>query len=224
MDGSLVIMKGSLLLSFCHYNRLQPCHFGMQSVVENFVTPMDGNLDIMEGRLLSSFYLFQWMVTSSLWQVVYCWDFYYSNIWNPCLYGRQYVIGIFVTPMNGSLVIMGGSMLSRFLLLQQMVSWSSWKVVCCLDIFLFHWMVALSLWKVVCSRYFCYSNRWQPCHYGRQSVVEIFVTLMDGSLVIMEGSLFSRILLLQLMVALSLWKVVCCRDFFTPMDGSLVIM
>ena len=40
----------------------------------------------------------------------------------------------------------------------------------------------------------------------------------------MEGSLLSRFLLLQWMVALSLWKVVCCRDFVTPMDGSLVIM
>ena len=40
----------------------------------------------------------------------------------------------------------------------------------------------------------------------------------------MEGSLLSRFLLLQWMVALSLWKVVSCRDFFTPMDGSLVIM
>ena len=47
---------------------------------------------------------------------------------------------------------------------------------------------------------------------------------MDGSLVIMEGSLLSRFLLLQWMVVFSLWKVVCCRDFFTPMDGSLVIM
>ena len=47
---------------------------------------------------------------------------------------------------------------------------------------------------------------------------------MDGSLVIMEGSLLSRFLLIQQMVALSLWKVICCRDFFTPMDGSLVII
>ena len=46
---------------------------------------------------------------------------------------------------------------------------------------------------------------------------------MDGSLVIMEGSLLSIYLLIQWMVALSLWKVVCSRDFFSPMDGSLVI-
>ena len=47
---------------------------------------------------------------------------------------------------------------------------------------------------------------------------------MDGSVVIMEGSLLSIFLLLQWMVALSLWKVVCCRDFVTPMDGSLFII
>ena len=48
---------------------------------------------------------------------------------------------------------------------------------------------------------------------------------MDGSLVIMEGSLLSRFLLLLWMVALSLWKLVYYRYFcFTPMDGSLVIM
>ena len=54
--------------------------------------------------------------------------------------------------------------------------------------------------------------------------MEIFVTRMDGSLVIMEGSLLSRFLLLQWMVPSLLWKVVYCRDFFTPMDGNLVIM
>ena len=84
---------------------------------------------------------------------------------------------IFVTPMDGSLVIMEGSMLSRFLLLQ--------------------WMVALSLWKVVCCRYFCSSNGWYPCHYGRMSVVEIFFIPLDGSLVTMEGSLLSIFLLLN---------------------------
>ena len=47
---------------------------------------------------------------------------------------------------------------------------------------------------------------------------------MGGSLVIMEGSLLSRFLLLQWMVALSLWKVVRCLDFITPMDGSPVII
>ena len=46
---------------------------------------------------------------------------------------------------------------------------------------------------------------------------------MDDSLIIMGGSLLSISLLLQWMVALSLWKVVCCRVFVTPMDGSLVI-
>ena len=78
-------------------------------------------------------------------------------------------------------------------------------------------MVALSLWKVLCCCDFCYSHGWQPCHYGRQYVVdifvtpmdgglvvEIFVTPMDGSFVIMEGSLFSRFLLFKWMIALSL--------------------
>ena len=46
---------------------------------------------------------------------------------------------------------------------------------------------------------------------------------MDASLVIVEGSLLLR-LLYQWMVALSLRKVVCRRDFVTPMNGSLVIM
>ena len=40
-----------------------------------------------------------------------------------------------------------------------------------------------------------------------------FFTPMDGSHVIMEGSLLSIFFLLQWMVALLLWKVVCCRDF-----------
>ena len=66
-------------------------------------------------------------------------------------------------------------------------------------------MEAFLLWKVVGCR--------------------LFVSTMDGSLVIMEGSLLSRYLLLQLIVALSLWKVVYCRDYFyTTMDGSLIIM
>ena len=47
---------------------------------------------------------------------------------------------------------------------------------------------------------------------------------MDGSLVLMEGILLLRFVLLQCMVALSLWKVVRCRDFVTQMDGSLVFM
>ena len=47
---------------------------------------------------------------------------------------------------------------------------------------------------------------------------------MDDSLVIMQGSLLSRFLLLQWMIALSLWKVACRLDFVSPMDGSLVIM
>ena len=47
---------------------------------------------------------------------------------------------------------------------------------------------------------------------------------MDDRLVILERSLLSMFLLLQWMVALSLWKVVFADIFLTPMDGSLVIM
>ena len=47
---------------------------------------------------------------------------------------------------------------------------------------------------------------------------------MDGSLAIMEGSLLLKFLLLQWMVAFSLWKVVYCEIFVTPMDGSIVII
>ena len=47
---------------------------------------------------------------------------------------------------------------------------------------------------------------------------------MDVSLVIREGSLLSRFLLFQWMVAFSLWKVVFGEIFVTPMDGSLAIM
>ena len=76
--------------------------------------------------------------------------------------------------MLGSLVIIEVSLLSISMLLQ--------------------WIIALSLCKVVSD--FCYSNGWYPCHYGRLSVVEFFVIPMDGSLVIMKGSLLSRFLLL----------------------------
>ena len=106
--------------------------------------------------------------------------------------------------MDVILVIVEGSLLSRHFLLQR--------------------MVALSLWNIVCSRYFCYSNGWEPCHYRTWSIVDIFVTLMAGSLVIMEHSLLSRFWLLQRMVALSLWNIVCCRYFFTLMDCCLVMV
>ena len=43
MDGSLVIMEGSLFIDI-------------------FVTPLDDSLVIMEGSLLSWFLLLQWMV------------------------------------------------------------------------------------------------------------------------------------------------------------------
>ena len=41
--------------------------------------------------------------------------------------------------------------------------------------------------------------------------VDIFVTPLDGNLVIMEGSMLSRFMLLQWMVAFSLCKVVYCQ-------------
>ena len=44
-------------------------------------------------------------------------------------------MNFFVTPIDGTLVIMEGSRLSRFLLLQWMVALSLWKVVCCHDFF-----------------------------------------------------------------------------------------
>ena len=47
---------------------------------------------------------------------------------------------------------------------------------------------------------------------------------MDGILVITDREFFVEILFLQWVVALSLWKVVHCLDFVTPMNGSLVIM
>ena len=137
-------------------------------------------------------------------KVVCCRDFFYSNGWYPCHYGRQSVVEIFVTPMDCSFVIMEDSILSRFLLL--------------------HWMEALSLWKVVCCGYLCCSNGCQPCHYGQQSIVEIFVTQMDGSLVITEGCLLSIFLLLHWMVSLSFGRQYVVDIFFTPMDDSLVIM
>ena len=52
----------------------------------------------------------------------------------------------------------------------------------------------------------------------------IFLTLRDGSLVIMDGSMLSISLILQWMVSLSLWKVVFVEIFVTKLDGSLVIM
>ena len=79
---------------------------------------MDGSIVIIEGSILSIFFLLQWMVALSLWKVVCCRDFYYSNGWYPCHYGRYSVVEIFVIPMNGSIVIMEGSMLSISLLLQ----------------------------------------------------------------------------------------------------------
>ena len=170
MDGSLVIMEGSLLLRFLLFQRM---------VAQS----------LWKVVYFRDFCLLQWMVALSLWKVLYCRYFCYSNGWQPCHYERYYIVDIFVTPMDGILVIMEGSLLSIFLLLQ--------------------WMVALSLWKVFCCRDFYYSIGWQAYNHGRQSIIDIFVTIIDGSLFIMEGSLLSISLLVQWMVALSLWKVVC---------------
>ena len=51
-----------------------------------------------------------------------------------------------------------------------------------------------------------------------------FVTLMDCSLIIMGDSSLLRYLFTPMMLVSSLWKIVCCWEFVTPMDGSLVIM
>ena len=169
-------MESSLVLRFCYFDGWQLCHYGRLSVVVISGTPMDRSLVIMEDSMLSISLLLQWMVALSLRKVVCCRNFCYSNGLQRCHYGRQSLVDIFVTTMDGSLVILEGSMLSRFLLHQ--------------------WKVALSLWRVVSSRDYCYFNVWQPCHYKRQSVVEIFVTPMDCSLVIMEGSLLLIFLIL----------------------------
>ena len=151
---------------------------------------MDSSLFIMKVSMLSITLLLQQMVAQSLWKVVDCRDFCYYNRFQPCHYERQSFVEIFVTTVDCILIVMEGSMLSISFLLQ--------------------WLVAQSLWKVVCCRYFFYCNGWQTCHYGRQSVIVISVTPMDGSLVIMESSLLSRLFLLLWKVAWSLWKVVCC--------------
>ena len=81
--------------------------------------------------------------------------------------------------MDGSLVIMEGCLLSRFLLLKWIVALSLWKVAWCQYLchsnrsslvimegsfmsrfLLLQWMVALTFLRVVYFRDFCYSNRW----------------------------------------------------------------
>ena len=174
---ALLLCKVVCCRYFCYSNGWQPCHYGRQSIVEIFVTPMDGSLVIMEGSLLLRFLLLQWIISLYLWKVVCCPYLCYCNGWQPCNYGRQCVIVIFVSPVEGRVGIECGCRLSPYLLIQ--------------------WMVAFLLWKVVCRRNFCCSNGWYPCHYERQSVVEIFITPMDGSLVIMDGSLLSWCLCLD---------------------------
>ena len=79
MNTSLVIMEGSLLLRF-----VIPMN-GSLVIIEGrlcliFDAPMNGSLVIMEGSLLSRVLLSQWIVTLSLWKVVLCRDFCYSNV------------------------------------------------------------------------------------------------------------------------------------------------
>ena len=65
MDGRLLIIEGSSLLSF-----VTPMDGSLvitqgSLFVEIFFTPMDGSLVIMEGCLLWIFLLLQWMVALS---------------------------------------------------------------------------------------------------------------------------------------------------------------
>ena len=72
MDGSLVIMEGSLLLRFLVFHCRVALSLWKDSVVEDFDSPMDGSLIIMEGSLFTRYLLLQWMVALSLWKVVCC--------------------------------------------------------------------------------------------------------------------------------------------------------
>ena len=59
MDGSLVIMDGSLLSSF-FYTTMDCSLVIIEGIMMSIsVTPMDGSLLIMEGSLLSRFLLLQ---------------------------------------------------------------------------------------------------------------------------------------------------------------------
>ena len=70
MDGSLVIIDGSLMSRFLLFQWMVALSLWKVVFVEIFVTPMDSSLVIMEGSLLSIFLLLQWMVALSLWKVV----------------------------------------------------------------------------------------------------------------------------------------------------------
>ena len=119
-------------------------------------TLMDGSLVIMGDSLLLRF-LLQWMVVSSLWEIVRYWDLLLewmvvSSLWEIVSMLR------FFPPMDGSLVIMGDNSLLRFLL-QWMVVSSLWDIVCCW-VCLLQWMVVSSLWEIVHCWDFLYSNGW----------------------------------------------------------------
>ena len=81
MDGSLVIMEGSLVSRFLILQWVVALSLWKAVFVEIFVVPIDGSLVIMEESLLLRFLLLQWMVALSLWKVVCCRDFFYYNVW-----------------------------------------------------------------------------------------------------------------------------------------------
>ena len=91
--------------------------------------------------------------------------------------------------MDGSLVIMEGSLSLWFLLLQWMVALFLWKVVCCLDFCSIMYVILVIMEGSLLSRFLLL--QWMV------------------AFLLMEGSFLSRSLLLKWMVALSLWKVVC---------------
>ena len=81
MDGTLVVIAGSLLSRFLLLQGMVALSLWKVVFVDIFVPPMDGSLVFMEGSLLSRFLLLQWIVALSLWKVVCCQDIFYSNGW-----------------------------------------------------------------------------------------------------------------------------------------------
>ena len=65
MDGSHVIIEGSLLSRFCLLKLMVALSLLRQSVADIFVTPMDDSLVVIEGSLLLRFLLLQWIVALS---------------------------------------------------------------------------------------------------------------------------------------------------------------
>ena len=81
LDGGLVIKDNSLLFIFLLLQWMVALRYGRYSVDVIFVTLLDGSLDIMEVSLLFIILLIQSMVALSLWMVVYFQDFFYSIGW-----------------------------------------------------------------------------------------------------------------------------------------------